>query len=405
MKIIKYIFLLLLLSAVSLTVFIATQTGSYYIKEEKLIDIPKNVVFGYVNDYANWNHIHILAETDSTTVYTSNDSISGEGTEATWQSGEFDGRIQTVRTAAFDTIKQNAYTGTHLTEVLWTFKDTLNTTKVSVRVKGELTFKEKAYALLQGNTGERYEKSLQSGLEHLKNYLTEEISAYNITVKGKAVKKEAFYLGFATTSSITGISQRVSSVLPRLRQFVADNNITTAGRAFVLYNKYDKLNGSAAYSVCIPITEEIYTTPPSEFTGGKLYAFPAYKTTLKGDYSHLKEAWAKTYAQLEEKGIPVYEAGQYVEVLTVNMKQSKQPSKWVTDIYFPIGKAYNDSIVPATLPTMPESSRPAASIQRPANANNTGTGEQPAVRPNRVEQRPVRATPPAVENRTEEDEE
>ena len=50
MKIIKYVFLLLLLGAIAVTVFIATQEGKYDIKEERLIKVPQTVLFNYIDE-------------------------------------------------------------------------------------------------------------------------------------------------------------------------------------------------------------------------------------------------------------------------------------------------------------------------------------------------------------------
>ena len=61
MKILKYIFLLLLLSLISFSVFIATQKGNFSIEKSKIIHSSKSNVFNYVNDAENWqdfmNHI------------------------------------------------------------------------------------------------------------------------------------------------------------------------------------------------------------------------------------------------------------------------------------------------------------------------------------------------------------
>ena len=66
MKIIKYVFLLLLLSAIAVTVFIATQEGKYDIKEERVIKVPKTVLFNYINEYRNWENVGILTANDTT---------------------------------------------------------------------------------------------------------------------------------------------------------------------------------------------------------------------------------------------------------------------------------------------------------------------------------------------------
>ena len=77
MKIIKYVFLLLLLSAIAVTVFIATQEGKYDIKEERVIKVPKTVLFNYINEYRNWENVGILTANDTTAQYTYSENTFG----------------------------------------------------------------------------------------------------------------------------------------------------------------------------------------------------------------------------------------------------------------------------------------------------------------------------------------
>ena len=55
MRILKYIFLLLLLSLVASSIFVATQKGDFLVERSKIINSPKSSVYNYVNDYRNWS--------------------------------------------------------------------------------------------------------------------------------------------------------------------------------------------------------------------------------------------------------------------------------------------------------------------------------------------------------------
>ncbi len=54
MRILKYLFLLILLSLVALSVFVATQKGEFNIERSLVINSPRAAAFNYVNDYRNW---------------------------------------------------------------------------------------------------------------------------------------------------------------------------------------------------------------------------------------------------------------------------------------------------------------------------------------------------------------
>ncbi len=351
MKIAKYIFLLLLLASVAFTVFIATQDGNYDIKQDKLIKVPKASLYNYINDYTNWNTINILPDTDSTTTYTyPTIKTTGKGATANWKTGEKDGELQTVK-AVNDSIVQYAYTDNEKQEVLWTFKDTLNSTKVSLRIKGKLTFTEKAYAIVKGGIENRAEVALKQGLTKMSNFLEKELNTYNIMVMGKAVKTKDFYLGYTKSGNAANIDKNINAILPRLLNFIKTNNIEIKGEPFVIYDKkYNRNNSKVSYTICVPIKEEIITSPGSEFEGGTLEPFTALKTTLKGDYLNMKKAWTTTNKYIQEKSIVIDTTGNYVEVYRNGMQQSKNPSEWITDIYFPI---VPDSIANAPLTPHP----------------------------------------------------
>ena len=69
---------------------------------------------------------------------------------------------------------------------------------------------------------------------------------------------------------------------------------------------------------------------------GEIIAFTCLKTTLTGDYSHSKEAWAKAKKYIADNGLKENFAGSYTEVYVKTIDDIKQPSKWITEIYIPV---------------------------------------------------------------------
>lgn len=393
MKIVKYVFLLLVLAVIAVTVFIATQEGKYDIKKKRVIKVPKAVLYNYINEYKNWENVGILTGSDTTAVFTYAPSTSGPGAAMSWKQEDNDGEVKTIRTAENDSIIQNAVIDDLDSEIKWAFKDTLNSTKVTVSFKGELSFSEKANALLKGGVNDKMESVLEKALNNLDNFLVKELAVYNIEVKGRITKTAAFYLGHAVTSKISDINKNAAETFPKLLNFIKDNKIVKNGSPFILYRTINKAEDKASYVVCIPIKEEIHTMTGSEYEGGKLSEFQAVKTTLKGDYSHLREAWDKAQNYLVGKGIQENTTGQYVEMYTKGVQKTKRPSEWITDIYIPVGQPtilplVDDSILlPGTAPATPRPAattqgiRPAATTTRPAATNTTGTAKPASTSP------------------------
>jgi predicted transcriptional regulator YdeE len=337
MKIVKYVLLLLLLAVIASTVFIATQDGKYDIHKEKVVKVPRAVLYNYINDYRNWENVGILTNNDTTAVFTYSANTSGSGAAAAWKVNGIDGKIQTIKAADNDSIVQKAVIDEQPSDISWRFNETGGGTKVTVRMKGELSFTDKAYAILNGGVKDKLESTLDKGLESLNNFLVHELSTYKIDVKGLVTKKDTYYIGQSATSTTGDVNKKVAELLPKLLAFIKENKIATNGSPFTIYKSFDRANNVAAYTVCVPIKEEIFTAPGSEIEGGNITAFNALKTTLNGDYSHLNKAWDAGRNEIRDKNMPENIDGKYIEVYTKNIQHTKKPSGWVTDIYIPVG--------------------------------------------------------------------
>ena len=65
MRIVKYLFLLFLLSLVALSIFIATQKGEFRVEKSMIINSQKSTAFSYANELKNWEDWYSLAVEDS----------------------------------------------------------------------------------------------------------------------------------------------------------------------------------------------------------------------------------------------------------------------------------------------------------------------------------------------------
>ena len=96
MRILKYIFLVVLLAFIGTAVFVTTQKGNYDVTKSEIIKTPRATVFDYVNDYKNWETFIAWAKEDTEMkfVYPANTigiggSYSWEGKKKLWQYENF----------------------------------------------------------------------------------------------------------------------------------------------------------------------------------------------------------------------------------------------------------------------------------------------------------------------------
>ncbi len=82
MRILKYIFLLVLLTSVGITVYVATQKGDFEISRSSIIKTPRSTVFDYVNDYKNWETFGSWMQKDSSLKFSYGEKTIGAGAKS-----------------------------------------------------------------------------------------------------------------------------------------------------------------------------------------------------------------------------------------------------------------------------------------------------------------------------------
>ena len=370
MKILKYLFLLSLLSLVALSVFVATQKGIFTVERSKVVNSPRATVYNYVNDFRNFEDFESWAVEDPTIKMSFSEKTSGNGASFSWEGGEAKGNAITLQAKEGESIHQKMnFDGTEA-DVNWIFKDTLTgKTKVTWKAKGEMSFWFKIYTVLNGGSdkiiGTMYEKSLANIDKNL-NY---ETKTYAIKVNGLVKKTESFYIKQTFTSEIQKVNKNARVVIPKLIEFSKDNNLFAKGKPFIIYHTYDTRTNLAKISICLPINKEILISPGSDILSGKLNSFDAVKTTLNGDYSHTNEAIAKTTAFINNEKIVPDLSWSHLEILTAGKLDVKSSSKLVTEIYYPvIPKVIPVAKVPVYKPSTADSA-----VKQPAEKPATKT--------------------------------
>ncbi len=346
MRILKYIFLLLLLSLVALTIFIATQKGDFTVERSHVIKAPKNTVYQFVNDLRNWEDFATwITEDDAVTVSFSEKSI-GNGANMTWDSQTSSGSIVTLLSKENDSILQKMdYDGSESSVVL-RLKDTLNGTKVTWKSQGKMSFTMKVMAVIQGGIDKIMGRVYEKSLEKLEKKLVFETNTYNIKVIGLSTKSGANYLKQTFTSKLTSVYKNAYIVFNKLNTFCINNGIETNGKPFLLFHTYNATTGLAQISFCIPTKNRILTSSGSDILSGTLEPFEAIKTNLIGDYTHISKAIQQSNAYIVKNKVIVSPNFSHLEVFKINKADVKNPSKWETEIYVPLPP----KVIPIILP-------------------------------------------------------
>jgi len=342
MKALKYIFLMLLLVIVAGSIYVATLENTYNVKRTKVINAPEDVVFNLVNDYKTWPSWSPWLGQDPETKLTYGEKTSGVGASYAWQSDNDEvgeGSMET-RSAEKDSISQKITfikPWESTSNIYWNFKKVDKGTAVTWGMKGDMGFMEKASMVFMGGMDKLVGPDYERGLEKLDSVVKVEMQKYSVNVNGITTHSGGYYLYTTTSCKIDEMAQKMAEMMPKVGMYAQKNNITMAGPPFNLYHKYDQENNAVIMSFAVPVMEKVITDKDSGILTGLLKPFTAVKTTLKGDYKNLKEAWEASEKYISENSnIEPLEGVPALEVYLNDPMNTPNPAELKTEIFVPV---------------------------------------------------------------------
>ncbi len=343
MKIVKYLFFLLLLVIIGGAVYVATIDGDYQVEESRVIDAPDELLFSTINEYKTWDKWGPWMDESDDFIMEYPEKTSGEGASYSWKSEtQGDGRMETKKVSPFSSIDQGITfitpMGESKSDVYWKFeKIEGKKTKVTWGMKGTQSFMEKAFWVTQDSTLSQMIKPMYSrGLEKLDAFVNEKMKKYAVHVDGITEHGGGFYMYSATASSIAIIPEKMAQMLPAVSTYMKQNNLPQTGMPFTLYNEYNEEQGTAIFSTAIPTRDKVVTPKESSILCDFLPRQKVVKTTLNGDYVNLKEAWEAGYKYIEDNNLEPNTDAAPFEVYRVDPELQPNPAEWITEIYIPI---------------------------------------------------------------------
>lgn len=335
MKILKYIFFLILLTLIAFTVFIATQSSNYTISRTKEINLPKHTVYNYLNDLNNVEQWQVFSEDQPKF---SIDSISkGKNASINWKNY----KLETNEVFPKDSLIQEFSESDTNSTLKWILKSTSKGTSLTIEVDGKMDFLTKFKSFFQGGIedikGPIFEKTLNS----INHHLIEEYKKFEVNNEGIVLIRENYFIKQMISCTIDNLGEEIFKTMKSMDVFCKENNLTVSGKPYIVF---ENINFSAAlvnYAVCLPITTEIFTNEGSDITGGKTESFYAYKTILKGDYSHSDKAWNENRKGIEKHNLTKNYNLKPISIFKNSVLDSNKPSEWVTEILTPV----NESVI------------------------------------------------------------
>lgn len=338
MKVLKFLLFLILIVVIGGAIYFGAKDGNYDLSETKTIKAPSSLIFDTVNEYKTWETWGPWKEEDPNMTFSYPEKTSGVGGRYSW-TGEFSGSMETTNVVENKSIEQDLTLvtpgGERYPKVYWSFEPTKSgETEVTWGMRGEHTFMDKVYYALSGMDFNADMKEMhQKGLEGIETYVFKEMNKHSISESSITEYGGGFYLYKTSSASSSNISAIMGQNYGEIMAFASQNNIVPSGMPFTIYNEMS--SGGVVMSNAIPVREKVAIAGDTNILSGYLPTTKAVKTTLKGDYTYLSQAWEKAMQYVAQYNLEQSNLKPF-EIYTNDPGNYPNPADWTTDIYIPI---------------------------------------------------------------------
>jgi effector-binding domain-containing protein len=317
MKAIKYIFFLLLIAIISFSIYVALLPNGYEFSRSKIIKAPISVIYNKMVNFEDSVSVFPWTEKNSEIAVKTKENLDLKKNSSILQNIKFVRPFETTST------------------IKWLFVETINGTEVNVTIQGELDFRTKLASFFKRSITSKLTTYFENGLVQLDDVIQKEINRYSITIDGVTEYSGGFYLYNTSAAKLDDFEEKKQHAFQLLGSYALANNITMAGKPFVIYHKWDMQNNTVMFTCAIPTNSKIITLDPDILTG-KIETFKAVKALLKGHYKNNKEAWDKTMAFMSQNNLKATEFGPMLEIYLTDSASVPNPANWRTEIFIAI---------------------------------------------------------------------
>ncbi|MDO5977596.1 SRPBCC family protein [Flavivirga spongiicola] len=339
MKAFKYILFLLLIVIIGTAIYIAVQPNSFEVTRTRTIKAPAAVIYNNVIDFKNWEAWSSWVEADPDMKITLPEQTKGVNGSYSWEDKDGIGTMTNLKVEENKSITQEMqFAEFPKSDVSWRFKSNEDgSTDATWTISGkDLPFGFKAFATFMGGMEKQIAPHYERSLEKLDSIVISGMKKYSVKIDGITQHSGGYYLYNTTSCKITELKAKMTEMLPKVGSYAMTNNINMAGAPFVYYHKWDVENNAVMFSSCVPTTTKVISND-SEILTGQLKPFKAVKTTLKGNYENLKEAWETTMKYIPENGLEFTKKnGPMLETYLTDPMSYPNPADWVTEIYIAV---------------------------------------------------------------------
>ncbi len=338
MKSLKFILFLLLFLLLAGSSYVAVQPNSYDLSRTRTISAPVSVIYNTVEDFRQWEPWSPWKEKEPTLYLKYPEKTAGVGGSYSWTGKDGKGALKTLVAVPNDSLLQELkFEQFPASQVYWNFEyKSPNSTEVTWGMKSDdVPFVLKFFALISGGMDKMIGPDYEKGLENLDTHLQKQMAVNSIEDHGIIDYGGGFYLYITSSTTPENISMTMEKNYATLYNYMNVNNIESNGHPMSLYQFRNPEDRSMIMSCAIPVRQNYRITDASGILCGYMPRTKTLKTTLKGNYKNLEEAWTIGYQNMTKMNLRPSKLKPF-EIYLTNPQENPNPANWVTELLIPI---------------------------------------------------------------------
>lgn len=334
MKILKYFLIIVVLSLVFLSVFIATEKSEYEIQVTHQTELSEQRLFRYVENLENFKDWNPWTTTSNN--YQLDTLSKGKNAKIFW--GENLVHITDSKANDFVEILMEVEGNIYNTKMYFNSKN--DTTDILWKINGHLSFTEKIEVFFQGTPETLMAPSFDKGLRAIVHHLNQSIENYSIKSENLILFPETIYIKQMVTSNIESLGDKIFKSMEHLNTFAENFELEPYGAPLTMFENIDLQSGNVKYAVCMPIKNFFSTAAGSDVVCEQIEAFYGFKVVLNGDYVHSDKAWKEAKKQVEQLHLTQRTDIKPIAVFKKSILNIQKPDQWITEFIIPVNETF-----------------------------------------------------------------
>ena len=334
MKVFKYFVIIVILLAIFLSVYIATEKSEYEIQVTHQTELSKQRLFRYVDDLDNFKDWNPWPTTSNN--YKLDTLSKGENAKVFWA----ENLVHITNSKPNDSVGILLKVDGNTYNTRMYFDNENGTTKIVWKINGNLSFAEKTQLFFQGTPETFIAPNFDKGLRAIVHHINESIENYSIKSENLTLFPETIYIKQMVESNIENLGDKIFQSMEHLNTFAENFELEPYGAPLTMFENIDLQSGNVKYAVCMPIKNFFSTAAGSDVVCEQIEAFHGFKVVLNGDYVHSDKAWKEAKNQVEQLRLTQRTDIKPIAIYKKSILNIQKPNKWVTEFIIPVNETF-----------------------------------------------------------------